>query len=278
MSINLDHKVLEIKNLSILYGNRIAVNNISFDVKEGDILGIVGPNGAGKTTLFRSIFGLCPYKGTISLFGYDHKKYKSSLLTLIGYVPQKIDFESNFPATVYDIVSMGTLSDKKVAKGIRLAEKSGFHFNQTYKKINKTEDKVMKALKTVDIDDLKDRRIGELSAGQLQRVFIAKSLINDPPILILDEPVTSVDVESQTKFYNVIKKINKENEITIIWSSHDLEAIEKYANRVACMNKDLFFHGEKEKFFSDEKYLKTYTESAMQIHMHDHAHNFDSSN
>ena len=89
-------------------------------------------------------------------------------------------------------------------------------------------------------------------------------------LLILDEPVASVDVESQTKFYNVIKTINEQNNITIIWSSHDLDAISKYANRVACMNKKLFFHGEKEKFFSDKELLKTYTESSMQMHMHNH--------
>ena len=91
-------------------------------------------------------------------------------------------------------------------------------------------------------------------------------------MLILDEPVTSVDVESQTQFYNVIKKINKENHITIIWSSHDLDAISKYANKVACMNKKLFFHGEKEEFFANEEILKTYAESAMQMHMHGHSH------
>ena len=96
-------------------------------------------------------------------------------------------------------------------------------------------------------------------------------MVKDPVLLILDEPVTGVDVDAQNKFYNVLKKINTENKITIVWSSHDLEAISKLANRVACMNRKLFFHCEKEEFFSNKELLKTYAESAMQMHMHDHS-------
>lgn len=261
--------VLEVKDLKIGYNNHLAVDNISFDVKEGDLLGIVGPNGAGKTTLFRAILGLQQYSGKIKLFGFEGSKYRS-ILPLIGYVPQKIAFEPNFPATVYDIVSMGVISEKKIIKGANLIQECGCCWNRIYKKIGNNKDKITEALNTVGLESLRNRRIGELSGGELQRVFIAKSLVKDPLIMILDEPVTSVDVESQTKFYNVIKKINEENNITIVWSSHDLDAISKYANRVACMNRKLFFHGEKEKFFSDKELLKTYTESSMQMHMHHH--------
>ena len=261
--------VLEVEDLSIGYNNHLAVDKISFDVQEGDLLGIVGPNGAGKTTLFRAILGLQQYSGKIKLFGFEGSKYRS-LLPLIGYVPQKVAFEPNFPATVYDIVSMGMVSEKKLFKGAKLIQQCGCCWNRIYKKIGNNDDKITEALKTVGLESLRNRRIGELSGGELQRVFIAKSLVKDPLLLILDEPVTSVDVESQNKFYNVIKKINEENNITIVWSSHDLDAISKYANRVACMNKKLFFHGEKEKFFSDKELLKTYTESSMQMHMHHH--------
>ncbi|MSV26722.1 MAG: zinc ABC transporter ATP-binding protein [Nitrosarchaeum sp.] len=263
---------LEVKDISISYNNHLAVDKISFDVQEGDLLGIVGPNGAGKTTLFRAILGLEQYSaGKIKLFGFEGPKYHT-LLSLIGYVPQRVEFEPNFPATVSDIVSMGIISDKTIAKGAKLIQQCGCCWNRVYKNIGNNSDKIIEALRTVGLEHLKNRRIGELSGGELQRVFIAKSLVKDPILLILDEPVTSVDVESQTKFYNVIKKINEENKITVVWSSHDLEAISKYANRVACMNRKLFFHGAKEKFFSDEDLLKTYTESAMQMHMHNHNH------
>ena len=263
--------VLEVDDLSIHYNSRhhLAVDNISFDVKEGEVLGIIGPNGAGKTTLFRAILGLQEYSGKIKLFGFEGSKYRS-LLPLIGYVPQKVVFEPNFPATVYDVVSMGIISDKKIVNGANLIQQCGCCWNRIYKEFGSNKDKVTQALKTVGLEKLRNRRIGELSGGELQRVFIAKCLVKDPLLLILDEPVTSVDVESQTKFYNLIKKINEENNITIVWSSHDLDAVSKYATRVACMNKKLFFHGEKEKFFSDKELLKTYTESSMQLHMHNH--------
>ena len=262
-------KALEVSDVSISYNGSLAIDKVNFDVQEGDLLGIVGPNGAGKTTLFRAILGLQGYSGVIKLFGLEGKKYHP-LLPLIGYVSQKVNFEQNFPATVFEVVAMGLLPEKMMQKSAVLLEKSSFEWNRVYKKISKDSDKVLEALRTVNLDSLKDRRIGQLSGGQLQRVFIAKALVKDPILLILDEPVTGVDVDTQTKFYNVIKKINKENKITIVWSSHDLEAIAKLANRVACMNRQMFFHGEKEEFFSNKDLLKTYTESAMQIHMHHH--------
>lgn len=261
--------VLEINNLSVKYNGHDAVDKINFSVKEGDLLGIVGPNGAGKTTLFRAILGLQNYTGDIKLFGYKGREYYP-LLPLVGYVSQKVNFEQNFPATVKEVVSMGVISEKKLHKGAIMLQNCGCCWNRVYKKIKKDEDKAIEALKTVGLESLSDRRIGELSGGELQRVFIAKALVKDPVLLILDEPVTGVDVETQNKFYNVLKKINMENKITIVWSSHDLEAISNLANRVACMNRKLFFHGEKEEFFSNKDLLKTYTESAMQMHMHHH--------
>jgi zinc transport system ATP-binding protein len=261
--------VLEVANVSIKYNGHFAVDKINFDVKEGDLLGIVGPNGAGKTTLFRAIIGLQNYTGCIKVFGYEGKNYYP-LLPLIGYVSQKVNFEQNFPATVHEVVSMGLIQEKKLSDGETLLKNCGYSWNRTYKKMASDHDKVLEVLRTVGLESLKDRRIGELSGGELQRVFIAKALVKDPVLLILDEPVTGVDVEAQNKFYNLLQKINKDNKITIMWSSHDLEAISKLANRVACMNRKLFFHGQKEEFFSNKELLKTYAESAMQMHMHDH--------
>ena len=126
------------------------------------------------------------------------------------------------------------------------------------------------ALKIVGLESYIDKRIGELSGGEQQRAFIAKAIVNDPLLLILDEPVTGIDVKVQNRFYTLLRKINEENKITIVWASHDLTAISQLANKVACINRSLFFHGEKNEFFTNKDLLKIYTESAMQLHMHDH--------
>lgn len=260
--------ILGAKNLTVRYNGHVAVNNISFDVGEGDLLGIVGPNGAGKTTLFRAILGLQPYEGEIAMFGHGADKF-GSLIPLIGYVPQKITFEQNFPATVHDVVSMGVIPRRASADGAGLIRRGGFRRNRAGGRGGR-RGMVEEALRTVGLRHLRDRRIGELSGGEQQRVFIAKSLVKDPVLMILDEPVTGVDSESQARFYGLIKRLNEEDGITIIWSSHDLDAIESYASRVACMNRALFFHGNKERFFADKEALGAYAESAMQEHMHDH--------
>ena len=236
---------VEISNLTVKYPEVVALDDVSFVIKQGDFLGIIGPNGAGKSTLFDSMLGLnTTYTGTIKFFDEDIKKSKTYHQE-IGYVPQKPEFESNFPATVSDVVRMG------------LRKKSD-------------DKKVDEILQQLMLHELRDRRIGALSGGQLQRVFIAKALVNDPKILILDEPITGVDQQSIDLFFSILKELNSKQGITIIWSSHDLDAVNKLANHVACLNRTLFFHGESEKFFSDDKLVKQYSEASMQEHMHHH--------
>ena len=236
---------VEISNLTVKYPEVVALDDVSFVIKQGDFLGIIGPNGAGKSTLFDSMLGLnTTYTGTIKFFDEDIKKSKTYHQE-IGYVPQKPEFESNFPATVSDVVRMG------------LRKKSD-------------DKKVDEILQQLMLHELRDRRIGALSGGQLQRVFIAKALVHDPKILILDEPNTGVDQQSINLFFGILKELNSKHGITIIWSSHDLDAVNKLANHVACLNRTLFFHGESEKFFSDDDLVKQYSEASMQEHMHHH--------
>ncbi|HXG07723.1 MAG TPA: metal ABC transporter ATP-binding protein [Nitrososphaera sp.] len=234
---------VKVDRVSYDYGQGKILDGISFSVEEGDLLGIIGPNGAGKTTLFNCMLGLIEdYDGRIEIFGDDIRKSRK-VLQQIGYVPQKKSIEQGFPATVEDIVSLG--ATRKPSK-----------------------EKISQVIETVDLLDFKDRRIGELSGGQQQRVFIAKALVNDPRLMILDEPVTGIDQETQNKFYSLVKRLNKENHITIIWSSHDLEAINSIANKVACINRSMFFHGKSHEFFNNPELLKKYSESSMQAHMH----------
>lgn len=237
--------VVEIKNLTVKYPDVKALDNVSFQVNEGDFLGIIGPNGAGKSTLFASMLNLLTdYEGTIKFFGKDIRKSKN-YLKQIGYVPQKPIFEKNFPVTVKDVVRMGLQNESDA-------------------------DRIDEILQQLWIHELSNRRIGELSGGQQQRVFIAKALVHKPKLLILDEPVTGIDQQSIELFYSILRELNSKQKITIIWSSHDLDAVNQLANHVACLNRTLFFHGISEDFFSDDELVKQYSEASMQEHMHHH--------
>ena len=237
--------VVKIENLTVDYQGILALDKVNFSVESKDFLGIIGPNGAGKTTLFSCMLGLLDnYKGEIRFFGTSIRKSKK-YLGQIGYVPQKPVFEKNFPATISEVVGMGLTKNSK-------------------------KDRIDEVLQKVWLHELSHRRIGDLSGGQQQRVFIAKALVNEPQVLILDEPVTGIDSQSKELFYQILHDLNQKENITIIWSSHDLDAVAKLASKVACLNRTLFFHGISEDFFHNEDLLKMYSESSMQMHMHHH--------
>src|SRR6478672_7858699 len=196
-------EIVSVGNVSFGYDSSLSLENVSFKAYEGDFLGIIGPNGAGKTTLFRCMLRvLFGYRGTIKLFGQDIRDDKN-YLKRIGYIPQTRSIEQGFPVTVEEVVSFGLIG-RKYAKG---------------------KDKISSAIEDVGLSGYNKKRIGELSGGQLQRVLIAKSLVADPDLLILDEPTTAIDMESENKFYSLLKELNKKRRMTIIWSSHDLDAV-----------------------------------------------------
>ena len=236
--------IVDIKKLSVDYSGIKALDDISFGIAKGDFLGIIGPNGAGKSTLFRCMLGLyTQYDGIIKFFDQDIRDSRK-YLSQVGFVPQKPVVDRNFPATIREVLSMSqNSSDPK---------------------------KVDEALQKVWMHELADRRIGDLSVGQQQRVFIAKALVNSPKILVLDEPITGIDQYNQDLFFQILGELNTKEKISIIWSSHDLDAVERLANKVACLNRTLFFHGVSEEFFSDDEMLKKYSETSMQMHMHHH--------
>jgi zinc transport system ATP-binding protein len=185
------------------------------------------------------------FRGDINLFGSDIRQNKNTLQR-VGYVPQKKSVEQTFPATVKEIVSLGVIG----------------------KKINR--EVVYNAIEFVELTAYSDKRIGELSEGQQQRVIIAKALVKEPELLILDEPTTGIDSAAQERFYHLLNKLNKDKGITIVWSSHDMNAVERLANKVACIDRKLFFHGESGEFFGNDERMKSYVEFAMQSHMNLH--------
>lgn len=238
--------IIKVTNLSYYYDSIPALDHISFTVDKGDFLGIIGPNGAGKTTLFQCMLGIVnDYSGEINLFGFDIRQGKKMLQTT-GYVPQKKSVEQAFPATVSEIVSLGMIGNK----------------------IN--TESIDSAIEFVELGAYRNKRIGELSEGQQQRVIIAKALVKQPDLLILDEPTTGIDSAAQQRFYDLLTKLNKDKGITIVWSSHDMNAVKKLASKVACIDRKLFFHGQSGDFFGNEERMKSYVEFAMQSHMNLH--------
>ena len=245
-----EEEIVSINNLNLKNGSDIILDNVSFKIKKGDFLGIIGPNGAGKTTLFKCMLGLNKnFSGTIRIFNKDVKKEYKKIYKKIGYIPQSNNFDPQFPATVKEIIELGKIEKKKLNK-----------------------DTLKEIVEFTGIAEYLDKRIGNLSGGQQQRVMITKALINEPELLILDEPGTAIDINILKLFYKLLIKLNQEKKITIIWSSHDLDAVNLLSNRVACIYKKLLFHGGSKEFFSDENNIKKFTESAMHIHIKSHYH------
>ncbi len=208
---NCHREIIRLDNVCYAYESKQILSDVSFTVRERDFVGLIGSNGAGKTTLLKMIVGLLrPQSGGISLFGSPANQFKD--WNLIGYVPQRNQFNPLFPATVREVVQSGLYGRKKLFRRL------------TKDDVARCED----ALRTLRIQDLADRRIGALSGGQQQRVFLARALINNPKLLILDEPLTGIDLETQTNFFNLIRHMHQHHDITFLMVSHDMEMVRSY--------------------------------------------------
>ncbi|MCL6571058.1 MAG: metal ABC transporter ATP-binding protein [Bacillus sp. (in: Bacteria)] len=249
--------IIEIKKLFYRYEKEIVLEDININVPTGSFLAIVGPNGSGKSTLLKLILGLLkPQKGEILLFGQEINKFKD--WQQIGYVSQKANsFNSGFPATVFEVVSSG------------LTKKLGmFKF---FKKEH--SQKVFAALDAVDMKKFSNKNLGELSGGQQQRVFIARAIVSEPSLLILDEPTVGVDAENVDTFYHMLDDLNVNRRITLLLVTHDIGTISDKVSHVACINKHLYFHGETHEFeqFQADDMSKVYGHDVQLIaHHHEH--------
>jgi len=234
---------LNVENLCVKVDDRHLIENITFTVDEGSIVAIIGPNGAGKTTLIKAILGLMPYaQGSVKLFGHPLKRANSH--AGVGYVPQRLDFDRTFPLTVSELL------------GFTVPPIYAFPFFR-----NKEEKKhINELLKIVGAQELSDRNIGSLSGGELQRVMIAKAIVNDPKILFLDEPASGVDIEGQERFYDLVKRLKREKGLTVIMISHDLNIVYRFADNVICMNRKLICTGKPQEALTDEVIKSIYGE------------------
>ena len=220
-----DKKVVKLEDVWVQYNGVPILEGINLAIEPDDFLGIIGPNGGGKTTLLKIILGLIsPSRGKVSVLGKPPEKSRSK----IGYVPQHNLFDRDFPISVGDVVLMGRYG------------KSGLFRRYSSEDRRATQD----ALQTVGMLDYKDRQMGKLSGGELQRIFIARALVAEPKLLLLDEPTASVDPAMQTEFYELLEKLKKQMAIVLV--SHDISAISIYVDKLACLNRQLHYHGSKE--------------------------------
>ena len=246
--------IIEIRGLSVKFPNGVmALEGIDIDVNPKDLIALIGPNGAGKSTLLKVILGLTkPTSGSIKLFGSPDL---SKNLKYVGYVPQSAQArDPNLPFSVYETVMLGRTPVAGLFHGMK----------------DEDRQKVEETLKLFGIYELKDRKIGQLSGGQSQRVFLAKAMVAEPKLLLLDEPTSGVDTSSKKEFYNILDRLNKERGITVILSSHDIGVITKIANRVLCINRSQFFCGENEDFAADIEIHKVYDHPVELMDHHDH--------
>lgn len=226
----MSEKIVEITNLNFAYNKEVILEKVSLTIEKGDFLGLIGPNGSGKSTLLKIILGLLESKwGEVLLFGQKVKIFKD--WKKIGYVAQKAGFNpTGFPITVEEVITMAGGNNQQVEEVLQLT----------------------------NILDKKKKLLSELSGGQQQRVFIARALLHQPELLILDEPTVGIDSKSQREFYNLLRKLNQEKALTLILVSHEIDVIAKEVNSVACINKSLIYHGQPQKLMEHDLIEKLY--------------------
>ena len=216
---------IEIRNLTVAYGENIALENLNLDVEAGSLMALVGPNGAGKSTLIKTILKfLKQITGEIKINGKT-----------LAYVPQRNSVDWDFPTTLFDVVEMGCYGRVGL-----------------FKRVNKEENqKVLKAIEQVGMLDFKDRQISELSGGQQQRAFIARALVQEADIYLMDEPFQGVDSTTEKSIVDILKKLKSEGK-TLIVVHHDLQTVPTYFETVTFINKSVIASGKIKEVFTQE--------------------------
>jgi zinc transport system ATP-binding protein len=243
---------VELEEVGFSYGEVRVLDGINLTVEPGDFLGIIGPNGSGKTTLLRIMLGLLePTRGTVRLFGHPPSSFHQ--WGRLGYVPQRAMLDGALPATVHEVVATGLVPTLGLFGRINARQRQ----------------RIDEVLGQVGMQAHAAARIGALSTGQQQRVLIARALVSNPELLILDEPTGGVDPEAQTSFYALLQHLNRERDVTLILVSHDIGVVAKEVTKLACLNRRLIFHGRPGDFLSDAALTALYGPSVRVVsHQH----------
>ncbi len=219
------NSVVTVKNLWVGLGEQVILEDVNLKVRERDFLGIIGPNGGGKTTLLKVVLGLIkPDQGSVRVLGTTPENARKR----IGYLPQRSLFDQSFPTTALQVVLMGRYGRgglfRRYSSGDRQA--------------------ALEALESVGMASYAQRSIGAFSGGEQQRIFVARALVSEPELLLLDEPAAGIDVAQQKEFYELLGELNEK--ITIVMVSHDISAVSRYVDKIACVNQKLYYHDSKE--------------------------------
>jgi len=224
--------ILKVKNLNVRLEKEEIIKDLSFEIKQGDVLTVLGPNGAGKTVLLRTLLGILPYKGEIKW----EKEVK------IGYVPQRLPFIKETPMSVEEFFELKRASRKEIRE----------------------------ILNSVGFGSALNKKIGELSSGQFQRILVAWALVRNPDVLLFDEPTTGIDIGGEETIYGLLAKLKKEKDLTILLVTHDLSVVYKFSNSVICLNKCPICQGSPKEVLIPEILRKLYGEEVKFYEHHKH--------
>lgn len=236
----MNQPLIEVKHLSVHYDGRTVLNDLSFSVESGETVAVVGPNGSGKTTLLRVLLGLTPYRGSVLLRG---KTSHDAFGKKVGYVPQRFDFDRTIPLTVGEFLEL------------------------PFPRV--TSRHVKRVLLEVGMKECEHRLISSLSGGQFQRILMARALVNDPLLLILDEATSSADIVGTKGFYDILSHLREVHRTTVILVSHEISMVYKFADRIICLNRDLICFGKPQEAITHEVLEKLYGKNVV---FQDHKH------
>jgi zinc transport system ATP-binding protein len=225
--------VLKVKNLEVRIDGQAIIENLSFQARNGDVITILGPNGAGKTVLLRTLLGLLPYEGEI--------EWKSGIK--LGYVPQRLPFIKDIPLSMEDFFRLKKASAKETKE---ILESVGIRGNFI------------------------DKKIGDLSSGQFQRILIAWALISDPQVLLFDEPTTGIDISGEETVYSLLSRLKQERNLTMLLITHDLSVVYKFSTDVICLNKHMVCYGPPQKVLTLKSLRQLFGEE-VKFYRHKHS-------